>query len=69
MFGAPSRGEGVRQHPHSVGPCRGATVVCILRVDLFNTRKYSWLWNAKLRKNLKNWSNSPLAPSITPIRT
>jgi len=29
----------------------------------------TWLWNAKLRKNLKNSTNSPLAPSITPIRT
>ena len=48
MFGAPYRGEGVRQHSHSARPFRGSLVVRILLVDLFNTRKHTWLWNAKL---------------------
>jgi len=69
MFGAPYRGDGVCQHPHSERACRWALVVRILLVGLFKSRMYTWLWNAKHRKNLKNWTNSPLAPSITPIRT
>jgi len=69
MFGAPYRVDGVCQHPHSARPCSGSLGVRILLVILFNTCTYTWLWNAKLRKNLKNSTNSPLAPSITPIRT
>jgi len=69
MFGPPLRGEGVRQHSHSARPCSASPGVRILLVNLFNARTYTWLWNAKLRKNLKNSTNSPLAPSINPIRT